>query len=44
MLITNIILTIRTNPGSIPDDSEWDMHSDIMDTAFMQKDDDGKGP
>ena len=27
-LIFSITLTIKTNPGSIPDDKEWDMVSD----------------
>ena len=25
ILIASIILTIKTNPGGIPDDKEWDM-------------------
>ncbi len=28
ILITSIIMTIKTNPGGIPDDKEWDMQSD----------------
>ena len=30
MLATAIIQTIRTPPGSIPEDKEWDMQSDSM--------------
>jgi hypothetical protein len=30
MLATSIIQTIRTPPGSIPEDKEWDMQSDSM--------------
>jgi|LauGreDrversion4_2_1035121.scaffolds.fasta_scaffold90327_1 hypothetical protein len=30
MLGTSIIQTIRTNPGSIPEDKEWDMLTDSM--------------
>lgn len=26
--LSSIIMTIKTNPGGIPDDKEWDMHSD----------------
>jgi hypothetical protein len=28
MLILSIVQTIRTPPGGIPDDKEWDMQSD----------------
>ncbi len=28
LLITSILKTIITNPGSIPDEQEWDMISD----------------
>jgi hypothetical protein len=28
MLLISIIQTIRTNPGEIPDEKEWDMHSE----------------
>jgi len=27
-LIVSILLTIKTNPGNIPEDSEWDMPSE----------------
>ena len=30
-LFVSIILTINTGPGKIPDDTEWDMPSDILD-------------
>jgi hypothetical protein len=30
LLLTSIIQTIRTNPGSIPEDKEWDMQTDSM--------------
>jgi len=30
MLLLSICQTIRTNPGSIPEDNEWDMQSDSM--------------
>ena len=30
MLLLSIIQTIRTPPGGIPDDKEWDMQSDSM--------------
>jgi hypothetical protein len=28
MLLLSIVQTIRTPPGGIPDDKEWDMQSD----------------
>jgi hypothetical protein len=28
MLLLSIVQTIRTTPGGIPDDKEWDMQSD----------------
>ena len=30
LLVVSIIQTIRTNPGNIPDDKEWDMPTDSM--------------
>lgn len=30
LLITSIVRTIITNPGSIPEDKEWDMQSDLL--------------
>jgi hypothetical protein len=30
MLILSIIQTIRTPPGGIPEEKEWDMQSDSM--------------
>jgi hypothetical protein len=30
LLITSIVRTIITNPGSIPDDKEWDMQTDQL--------------
>jgi hypothetical protein len=32
-LMISIVMTIRTPPGSIPDDSEWDMPSQQNDEA-----------
>jgi len=43
MLFINIILTIRTDPGYIPEDSEWDMHSALMDNSEIPEEG-GKGP
>jgi hypothetical protein len=30
LLLTSIVRTIITNPGTIPDDKEWDMQSDAF--------------
>jgi hypothetical protein len=30
LLAISIVQTIRTNPGNIPDDKEWDMQTDSM--------------
>lgn len=30
LLAISIVQVIRTNPGSIPEDKEWDMQSDSM--------------
>lgn len=38
MLFCSIVQTIRTNPGNIPEDKEWDMQSDSM--AESSSDDD----
>ena len=35
MLFTNIILTIKTEPGYIPDYGEWDMNSGLNDSDMM---------
>lgn len=40
-LATSIIQTIRTNPGNIPDDKEWDMVTDSM--AESEEDSEGTG-
>lgn len=41
LLVTSIIQTIRTNPGNIPDDKEWDMLTDSM-AESSNSDDNGE--
>ena len=38
MTICSIIQTIRTNPGSIPEDKEWDMQTDSMTESNSEED------
>lgn len=39
MLFISIVQTIRTSPGGIPEDKEWDMQSDSMNESSS----DGEG-
>lgn len=38
MLFISIIQTIRTNPGNIPEDKEWDMQTDSMAESSSDED------
>lgn len=38
MLISSIIQTIRTSPGYIPEDKEWDMQTDSMAESSSDED------
>ena len=38
MLFASIIQTIVTNPGSIPEDKEWDMQTDSMQESSSDED------
>jgi hypothetical protein len=38
MLIISIIQTIRTAPGGIPEDKEWDMQTDSMAESSSDED------
>lgn len=37
MLLISIIQTIRTSPGQIPDEKEWDMHSENNDDSHSDE-------
>ncbi len=38
MLLIAILQTIRTNPGNIPEDKEWDMQTDSMAESSSDED------
>ena len=42
MLATSIVQTIRTNPGSIPEDKEWDMLTDSVAESNSSEGDDNE--
>ena len=43
MLVISIIQTIKTNPGNIPEDKEWDMLTDSMAESNTSSDDGESG-
>jgi hypothetical protein len=43
MLFISIVRTIRTNPGNIPEDKEWDMQTDSMAESNPSSSEDDNG-
>ena len=43
MLLISIVRTIRTNPGNIPEDKEWDMQTDSMAESNPSSSEDDNG-
>lgn len=42
-LFVSIILTINTSPGHIPDDTEWDMPSEVSNDVNKENSNDSAG-